>query len=128
MRAWMALFLVSGYAGLVHGDTLAVVFQYKDISVDGTFGFKPGGGLKISGEDKLGKPYSLVVTSSKAGSASDPGLKVNCELNRMAEKPVEKQGVTIVIAKNNEGVLHSGTVDDSGKEHELTFKAKWLGQ
>lgn len=96
-------------------DSLTLDVQAKDISVKGIFGFQPGGTLKISGNDKSGKPYELEIIS-KVQKADI--VQFICRLNHEGKK----RSVSAITKK---GMMASIASGEKGQVPDLKLDANW---
>jgi hypothetical protein len=96
-------------------DNLSLEIQAKDISVKGTFGFKPGGSLKISGSDVTGKPYDLEIISK---GQKDDVVQFICRLDHGGKK----NSVSAITKKGTVASIASGP---KGQSPDLKLDANW---
>src|ERR1044072_5884118 len=99
------LFIVASlFSATCFADKLRLEIEAKDIFVNGSFAYHPGGTLKISGKDTAGSGYTVEV---KSKIEKEEFVQFVCLLNHDGHK----QSVSIVTKKGEEGTITSGPKD-----------------
>jgi hypothetical protein len=106
------------FSAVAYASNLSVDFQAKDLSLKGTFTFKPGSPLTITSNDDAGKPFELEI---KTTIQKEDIVQFIYHLKRNDKT----ESGSVITRKNELAKLATGP---QGQNPTTRFEAKWSEQ